>query len=258
MEYPIKKLERLMQLSILIPSYYGSKRISRLLSSMVENGINDDKEYEIIICDDGSPIEDYNNLIANVSMIAIENCRIDRVEHGGWISVVNYLVSKASGKVILLMDDDTLYPKGLLSVVKTLIKSIDHVGVLSWRSYGNGPGQSNAPIPGFIQFATQLAGYCMAFKKELWQELGGFDTRYEVYCSDSDFCLRAVLAGYPSYRVWWPLIPHEEHGCYKTNPNLERQRIVENDLAAFKNKWGKNGNEMENIALNKLIGITNE
>lgn len=36
---------------------------------------------------------------------------------------------------------------------------------------------------------------CMVLPAEVWQKLGGFDTRYFMYCEDVDLCLRARLLG---------------------------------------------------------------
>ena len=37
---------------------------------------------------------------------------------------------------------------------------------------------------------------CMLFEAEAFARLGGFDTRYRLYCEDVDICLRLQLAGY--------------------------------------------------------------
>jgi N-acetylglucosaminyl-diphospho-decaprenol L-rhamnosyltransferase len=37
---------------------------------------------------------------------------------------------------------------------------------------------------------------CLAVRRETFQELGGFDERYQLYCEDIDFCLRLRMAGW--------------------------------------------------------------
>src|SRR6185295_4950392 len=121
------------------------------------------------------------------------------------------------GDTVLLLDDDVLWPAELLQTVRQLT-AIPNIGVLSWRSFGDQPGQSTVARPGFMELATELAGYCMAFRRSVWDEAVGLDSRFKFYCSDSDFALRVTLAGHPSYRVWWPLVPHREHGAFKDAP----------------------------------------
>jgi hypothetical protein len=52
--------------------------------------------------------------------------------------------------------------------------------------------------------------------------------------------------------VWWPLVPHEEHGAFRDAPELNRNETAVRDLAAFRDKWGCDGAEMEAKALAKL------
>lgn len=39
-------------------------------------------------------------------------------------------------------------------------------------------------------------GACMVIPRTAWQQVGGFDTRYFMYCEDVDLCLRLRLAGW--------------------------------------------------------------
>ncbi len=246
-----------MDISICIASYRGAERLRRLFASMdSEFGVSLDSTCEISVWDDGSPMVDYEKLVA----VSKEFPRLAIKVHcgktnRGWISSVNALVPLSSGKIVLLLDDDVLFPAGLLSVLRKLMETIDNVGVLSWRSQGNGPGQSKVARPGFLQASTELAGYCMAFKRSVWDEVQGLDSSFKVYCSDSDFALRATLAGHPSYRVWWPLIPHEEHGCFKDAPELNRGEIAHRDLNNYLKKWNATGDTMELRALAKLADV---
>ncbi len=40
-----------------------------------------------------------------------------------------------------------------------------------------------------------VTGACMAMRREVFEQLGGFDTAYQVGYNDIDICLRAVEAG---------------------------------------------------------------
>jgi hypothetical protein len=103
-----------------------------------------------------------------------------------------------------------------------------------------------------LQPATELAGYCMAYRRAVYDEVGGIDTRYQFYCSDSDFALRVAQAGHPCYRVWWPLVPHLEHSS--VSDPAARTAMGTRDLAAFKAKWGAPGAEMEERAIAGFVG----
>ncbi|WP_224005780.1 glycosyltransferase [Cupriavidus pinatubonensis] len=45
-----------------------------------------------------------------------------------------------------------------------------------------------------------MAGMCLVFDRATYQDVGGFDTRYRLYCEDVDVCLKVHLAG--RYVTW--------------------------------------------------------
>ena len=47
-----------------------------------------------------------------------------------------------------------------------------------------------------ILFPAWVAGMCLLFRREVYQALGGFDSRYFLYVEDVDICTRAWQAGY--------------------------------------------------------------
>lgn len=238
-------------ISICIPTYRGADRLKRLFDSL--SGWNCMPGLEVLIGDDGSPPDDARatEQVCSEQLPHLRTRACLFGENRGCVRVQSELVASSRGDVVLLFDDDALFTKGLLDTVKQLTL-IPHIGVLSWRSFGDSPGQSKKAIRGYLQPATQLASYCMAFTRTVYDRIGGLDTRFRHYCADSDFALRATLAGYPSYRVWWPLVPHEEHAAFLASPELDMDGNAARDVAAFNAKWGADGAEMERRALAEL------
>jgi GT2 family glycosyltransferase len=238
-----------MMISVCIPTYRGEKRLKRLLPTLATAA---DADVELLVLDDGSPSEEATKIAALISAFdGIKRKQITWSRNNGIVAAYDQLVRQAEGEVVLFLDDDVLVPFGLFRVIRQLIE-IPGIGALSWRSTGSNPGQSKRPRPGLLQLATQLAGYCMAFRREVYNEVGGVDTRFRQYCGDSDLALRMTLAGYPSYRVWWPLVPHEEHGAFNDAPELgdeAREQAASKDLRSFFEKWNATGDEMERRAV---------
>lgn len=236
-------------LSIVIPTYRGAARLARLLPTI---NANDNADVELLVADDGSPGnegEAIKEVVAKSPITRKRTLRFD--ENCGMVAVMKLLLEEARGELVLQLDDDVLVPAGLITTMSHLLEQIPNVGVLSWRSLGRNPGQSRKSAVGFLEPATQLAGYCMAYRRSVYDEVGGVDTRFRMYCSDSDFALRVCMAGHPCYRVWWPLVPHEEHAAF-SGGDFDRGGIAARDLAAFQAKWGNTGEEMEKKALSKL------
>jgi O-antigen biosynthesis protein len=238
-----------MRISIVIATYRGAERLERLLPTIVGDDL------EVIVVDDGSPAVD---AAAILGVVANSGCSVGKFPlrnetNRGYAACVRDGVAAATGEVVLLLDDDVRLPGGFFETLRGLMGATPNIGVLAWRSEGRNPGQSRRSVLGYMEPATQLASYCYAFKRSVWDELGGFDTRYRFYCIDSDFALRAMLAGHPCYRVWWPLVPHDEHGGAVDTVSFDRGHIGQQDSAIFAAKWGANGDEMERRAIAGLL-----
>ncbi|MFN8526272.1 MAG: glycosyltransferase family 2 protein [Chloroflexota bacterium] len=86
------------------------------------------------------------------------------------------------------------------------------LGTIAWRHFG-----LSRWLPGFsggrLRTATLGAddgkpiavdwaqGACWLIRRDVWDELGGFDERFLLYCEEVDFCLRARRAGWQTYFV---------------------------------------------------------
>lgn len=244
-----------MKVSVIIACYRGAERLKKLLPSIF------DPDVEIIVYDDGSPMPDATAIqlvvgeerAKRAATLTQAFCCLRNSENRGYARCVRDAVAMSTGDIILLLDDDTQIPDGFFQVLRGLMMSLDGVGVLAWRSYGKNPGQSQKQVHGMMQLATQLASYCYAFPRKVWDEIGGFDTRFRFYCIDSDFALRAMQAGHPCYRVWWPLVPHDEHGGSTDTVTFSRSEVGQKDTTLFVEKWGAAGDEMEKRALKALL-----
>ncbi len=75
-----------------------------------------------------------------------------------------------------------------------------------WRALGHGPAGGvyiNRPDKRLSTDPLVVDWANMAFfaiRRQVYQDLGGLDTRFWMYCEDLDFCLRLRDAG---RRVWW-------------------------------------------------------
>jgi len=81
---------------------------------------------------------------------------------------------------------------------------IQHVGVVLGVNGGaahvyHGYPASFIGYNGFTHIVrnySAVTGACMATRKEVIEELGGFDVRFAIDYNDIDYCLRAVERGY--------------------------------------------------------------
>jgi hypothetical protein len=57
------------------------------------------------------------------------------------------------------------------------------------------------PMPRLAQPVDWICGASMMIRPELFRAIGGFDERYFLYFEETDFCLRARRAGFPTWYV---------------------------------------------------------
>jgi len=187
------------KVSVVIPVYKPSDRLKKCVAAL-------DEAFEVIIALDGD------------AKVEQRNCRIipsPGVRTGfGRTCMRGARASK--GEYILFLNDDCYLKAGCIEEMVSTIQrdpSIAVVGAQLW--YPNGTLQHGGTFrtPGdmgfghvdwkrnkpsitterdmeFVTFAAALV------RRSAFYALRGFDERFDTYCEDSDFCLRAKQAGY--------------------------------------------------------------
>jgi GT2 family glycosyltransferase len=94
--------------------------------------------------------------------------------------------------------------------------TIQHAGI----SVGGGPypshlgrRQTSSPWWPWLRVTREVAavtGACLAIRRAVWDELGGFDPRFQINYNDVDLCLRARRAGYSVILECGAVLHHRE------------------------------------------------
>ncbi|MDD3006383.1 MAG: glycosyltransferase [Candidatus Pacebacteria bacterium] len=176
-------------LSIVIPTKNEEKYLPKLLKSIGKQTFCD---YEIIVADNAS--HDRTREIA-----ANFNCKI--VQGGLPAAGRNHGAEAATGDIILFLDADTELPdvdflkNGLaefekkdlamgVPIATTKGNYLDHL-FFRWWNYFVASSQFVKPLAG---------GWCIFVKRNLHQQLGGFDEKL-MLGEDSDYAQRGVKLG---------------------------------------------------------------
>ena len=75
-----------------------------------------------------------------------------------------------------------------------------------------------------VQFAE---GSCLLVDREVFEELGGFDSRYRFHSEDADFSLRVRKAGWKILHVPAARVLHAGGQSFLQFPNRQRETIIE-------------------------------
>jgi ADP-heptose:LPS heptosyltransferase/GT2 family glycosyltransferase len=168
----------------------------------------------------------FNNLAAAVTesdYLLFLNDDIE-ITRDDWLDV---LLEHAQRPEVGIVGPQLLYPSG----------KVQHAGMF----LGNGIGRhafrfAAADEPGYFGFAlTQrnviaVTGACMLMRREVFQQLGGFDEAHSVINNDLDFCLRAHEAGKLTVFTPHASLVHHELASREHLPDVF-------DTAVFTSRW---------------------
>ncbi len=191
------------------------------------------------------------NTIAEIP--GVEKQVVYQTKAFNFAEAINIGREHASGDLLLLLNDDTqmVEPKSLERMVELLQDPA--VGIVGAKlTYPNGrlqhvgmillpTGPTHARIgkpasdPGYFgstltprNFSAVTAA-AMLVRKDVFDELGGFDTAFARDFNDVDFCLRAREGG---YRVAWTpyahFIHHEGVSIVRRAPDRREQTLFDN------------------------------
>ncbi len=237
-----------ISVSVIIPVYNQWDYTFMCLKSILKN--TESISYEIIIADDNSSDETVNidKYVKNVKIIRNKN-------NLGFLRNCNNAAKQALGKYILFLNNDTEVQKDWLKNLLQLIENDNKIGIAGPKFiYPNGAlleagciiwkdGESwqygafdnpNRPEYNYIREVDYISGACIIIKKELFDEIGGFDERYApAYYEDTDLAFEARKKGYKI--VYQPLsvVIHYENITYKKYKPANGQ----NNKEKFKQKW---------------------
>lgn len=190
--------------SIIIPNRNGARLLEHNLPSVLAAAYGN----EIIVVDDASTdssLDVLNRLYPAVNVVK-------KTHHDGFASTVNMGVREATGDIVVLLNTDVRPEKDFLAPILRHFDdpTVFGVGCLEKSKEGSntvlrGRGEAKWDRGFFIhnrgevQASTTawVAGGSSAFRKSIWEDLGGLDTMFNpFYWEDIDISYRALKSGY--------------------------------------------------------------
>lgn len=215
-----------MKISIIIPNYNGEELLKRNLSKVME-AVGD---AEIIVVDDASfdgSMEILKSFKEKIKVIKNE-------KNLGFSSTVNRGVREAKREIVILLNTDVVPERGFLTpllshfkddkffAVGCMDKSIeDGKTVLRGRGIGQWKRGFLVHSRGEVDRTNTLwvSGGSGAFRKSIWEKLGGFNELYNpFYWEDIDLSYRALKSGYKIFFEPRSVVTHEhKKGAIKSS-----------------------------------------
>ena len=148
-----------------------------------------------------------------------------------WIGQVwNELIGKSDCEYICLLNSDVIVTPDWLNDLMKTFETDEKIGIVGPSTNACGSEQKVS-----LEYALEnkgkyvnggiLSGFCLLFKKKVWEDVGGFDEEFELYGQDSFFIWKAIWLGWKS--IWnvgvWiyhagrsSILKAEKNGQYST------------------------------------------
>jgi len=138
------------------------------------------------------------------------------------------LLAHANRREVGAVGAKLVYPSGAIQHAGMVIGIMEGAGHLHRNTFGS-PYWNWLP---FTRNVSAVTGACLAIRKSVFEELGGFDESFPVNYNDVDLCLRARQAGYEVIVEPAAQLRHYECQSRQAGVRLEERYLFEQRWAA--------------------------
>ncbi len=240
------------KVSLIIPLYAHAELTRACLASIREHTAH--ASYEVILVDDAADAGTKRLLDG------VQGAKIIRNEENiGYIRSVNRGASVASGRWLVLFNNDTEVTRGWLLAMLACAESAEDVGLVTpkyvypdgslneaggivWRD-GTGANYGRGDAPDLFQYEYRRetdygSAAALMVSAKLWKATGGFDERYlPMYYEDTDLCFEARERGMRVLYEPEAIIVHIEGATAGNDVESSHKRHQERNRPKFVAKW---------------------
>jgi len=238
--------------SIIIPAHNNWEYTYSCLYSVLHN--TGGMAYEVIVADDASG-DETKNILDHVSGIRV----VRNGENLGFLRSCNKAAQEASGKYLLFLNNDTNVQQRWLSDLVDLLERDGGVGMAGSKLvYPDGRLQDAGGIiwsdgscwiygrwddpdkPKYNRTADAdyVSGACMIIRKELWEDIGGFDERYSpAYYEETDLAMEVRKRGFRVAYEPASVVVHFEGVSCGRDEKQDTKRFQVINREKFLRKW---------------------
>lgn len=238
--------------SIIIPVYNEFDYTYKCLESILKNSTG--VPYEIIVADDNS-----DDLSVQMETRIHNVTRIRNKENLRFLLNCNNAAKYARGKYILFLNNDTQVQNNWLQPLVDLMEKDSSVGMagaklvyadgwlqeaggIVWKdasawNYGNRKNPEDAEY-NYVKETDFISGACIMIRRELWNEIGGFDERFApAYYEDVDLAFEIRKRGYKVLYQPLSVVVHFEGISNGTDVSSGQKSYQVANQAKFYDKW---------------------
>jgi len=226
---------------IIIPVWNQPAATAECLEAIAANTLY---PYRIIVVDNGSGEETVSMLNAFQKAHPGDVTVIRNGENLGFVKAVNQGMKAADGGYVCIMNNDTIPARGWLSALVDFRDRHNDAGLLNPLCNGHAP--RNMTPNEYADFVSadkeaymemnQCQGFCMLVPREVIDIVGYMDEAFGIGgFDDTDYSMRAHLAGFRSVSVHSAYVFHSEHKSFDAMG--DRKKIQARAEKTYFDKW---------------------
>jgi GT2 family glycosyltransferase len=230
-----------MKCDIIIPVWDQLENTRDCIENLIKNT---HFPYKLILIDNASDKETraYLESLKTRGSLEVEVIRNER--NAGFVTAVNQALKISNAPFVCIMNNDTVPAPGWLERMVDFAQGHKDVGLVNPVCNGHGATPIEVYAKGLereegsYMEMNQCQGFCMLIKREVISKVGYLDESFGIGgYDDTDYSMRAYLAGYRCVAIRDAYVYHRLHGSFDHAGN--RAEWVKRNQRIYYEKWGK-------------------
>jgi len=233
------------RVTVVIPNWNGLSHLEQCFESLDAQTLRD---FEVVFVDNASADRSVEWVRTNHPAVRV----VERPDNGGFAKAVNVGILASASEYVALLNNDTLAdPDWLFELVRALDGAPCYDAAASRMMLYDRPDLVNAagdtysivrvsgrnrglgrPTAGYLE-RCRVLGACAGaalYRRSIFEVVGLFDEDFFLLHEDTDFNLRALVAGKRCLYVPEAVVVHKHHG------SLDRQPAKRLELLQWRNR----------------------
>ena len=180
-------------ISVVIPCYNDGVYLPETIQKLA---LQSEQNFEIIVVNDGSTDETTLQVLSALSQQA--NITVLHKENGKMSSARNYGVQHAKGNFIAALDADDYFDPSFFAKAISVFNGDPNIAVVTSyiQYFGNKKGKSKPRGGNAYNFLfSNQCPACAMVRKEVWDQVGGYDESMKLGYEDWEFYIRITKLG---------------------------------------------------------------